>query len=93
MPCNENEKRKEKPDHVKLEENVDILIKPSTEDIVFINVAVALTIMEKCFVPMVDTRTCDGVKNITSLGSEHRFVSHGSDLNSGRSNKMRLHGP
>ncbi|GJU79219.1 hypothetical protein Tco_1276289 [Tanacetum coccineum] len=38
-------------------ENVDILIKPSTEDIVFINVAVALTIMEKCFVPMVDTRT------------------------------------
>nr|GEW77770.1 RNA-directed DNA polymerase, eukaryota [Tanacetum cinerariifolium] len=35
-----------------------MLIKPSTEDIVFINVPVALTIMEKCFVPMVDTRTC-----------------------------------
>ncbi|GJY45686.1 hypothetical protein Tco_0434749 [Tanacetum coccineum] len=67
------------------QENVDILIKPSTEDTtVFINVAVALTIMEKCFVPIVDTRTCDGVKNTTSLGSEHRFVSHGSDLNSGR---------
>ncbi|GJU16908.1 E3 ubiquitin protein ligase listerin [Tanacetum coccineum] len=32
----------------------------------------------------------NGVKNTASSGSEHGFVSHGFDLNSGRSNKKRL---
>ncbi|GJR99114.1 hypothetical protein Tco_0315623 [Tanacetum coccineum] len=32
----------------------------------------------------------DGVKNAASSGSEHGFVSHGSDLNFGRSNKKRV---
>nr|GEV63249.1 hypothetical protein [Tanacetum cinerariifolium] len=42
----------------KVLENVDILVKPSTEDLGLINVAVSLTIMKECFVPMVDIRTC-----------------------------------
>ncbi|GKD13093.1 increased DNA methylation 1-like protein, partial [Tanacetum coccineum] len=50
-------------------ENVDILIKPSREDLGLINVAVALTIMEECFVPMVDTRT-DQNTFVSSLNYE-----------------------
>ncbi|GJZ50358.1 hypothetical protein Tco_0604548 [Tanacetum coccineum] len=41
-------------------------------------------------VPSIHKPRGNGVKNTASSGSEHGFVSHGFDLNSGRSNKKRL---
>ncbi|GJV52823.1 sister chromatid cohesion 1 protein 1 [Tanacetum coccineum] len=41
-------------------------------------------------VPSIHKPRGNGVKNTASSGSEHGFVSHGSDLNSVRSNKKRL---